>query len=97
MMSVIQRPGWYTSDGLPFADRKEAEAHEYRLSRAAAIEEFLTDGKALEYTDRGKTSAKRIIGDFLDFLHRKEAPMPWLDESDEPALVHTVIHSRETG
>lgn len=85
-MSVTERPGWVTSDDRYFADKVDAEAHEYQLNRAAVLEEFMVGGEGAHYTDRGKSSARRIVGDFLDFLARKGAPMPWVDEEDEPDI-----------
>jgi len=81
-MSVTQRPGWFTSDDKYFADPESAEAHEYQLNRAAVIEEFLHQGDGSNYTDRGKSSATRIIGHFIDFLVRSGAPLPWVDEEE---------------
>lgn len=95
-MSISKRPSWFTSDDMLFSNREDAELHEYHLNRAAVIDEFLHQGEGSSYTDRGKSSALRIVGDFLDFLHRKEAPMPWFDESDEPAQLDESVRDEPT-
>ena len=77
-------PAKQTSDGKLFLDEIEAMEHEYALHRESTIKWFIS--KQEGYTDRGKVTARRIIGDFLDSLKAESIEIPSVpaDEDADP-------------
>lgn len=85
-MGIEVRKFHVTSDGKPFADPLEAGAHEYELKKGEIIEEFLDGDVGSDYSGRGKASARRIVGDFLDMVADHDLTLPWVDVPDPKAL-----------
>ena len=81
---IKQTPAFETEDGIIFKDENDAKAHEYALSRARTIEWFIKQRE--EYTDRGKVTATRIIGDFLDALHNASVSTPLVPRNETEAI-----------
>lgn len=76
-MSVIHKQAWFTSDGRAFTDRAKAYEHEYQLNKRSTLDTFLIEGPVKNYNERGKASAERIVGDFIDHLDGMGLTMPW--------------------
>lgn len=89
-MGIETRKFHVTSDGKPFENPLEAGAHEYDLKKAEVIEEFLDDDTACDYSPRGRASARRIVGDFLDMVSDNDLTLPWVDVQNTRAAVKAV-------
>lgn len=83
-MSVIKKLAWHTSDGKVFTDSDAAYEHEYSLNCRSTVDTFLVEGSGKEYTARGKSTAERIIVDFLDHLDAMGMAMPWALSDSSP-------------
>lgn len=85
-----------TSDGQWFNSKSEAVKHEYELQRTKMIDAFVRSGPGADYSDRGKASARRILGNFSDWMRDRpdklgEAePMPW-DAGESAKIVSPAI------
>ena len=67
-----------TVDGELFRDELAARSHETEKTQNELLEQFSMYSEShLEYTPRGRASAKRIVADFLTWMQGNGNRLPW--------------------
>lgn len=67
-----------TVDGELFRDEQAARSHETEKTQGELLEQFSMYSEShLEYTPRGRASAKRIVSDFLIWMQGNKFSLPW--------------------
>lgn len=80
MKLIKQTSAFETEDGDIFKDENDAKEHEYALIRARTIAWFIEQQEG--YTKRGKVTATRIIGNFLDDLNKSSINIPLVPQDE---------------